>query len=287
MATKSLSERLVGQLMRMQEREAEYESAAERLVAKSNQEAELQKQLETLQERLSKVDKVRSSLEKLNDESDAKYTEAQQDDAVQRKSMAEELKVEIAAANEETQRVGERERQAEQRNGVLKKQLEIYDENTKSGTEKFETLVSTRSDEMDKMQSKQASNTERIPLLNKLIEEETKKLKTAKEEQEAIRGEVDVFLSRFATIQKQLDAAKESYEAAKVNNDRNVRAVKALESDTEMMLRRAHKSKQERDKELAKVKALEEKAETIRSQVMKYESIRQMLSSSAGGETPS
>ncbi|KAK7201585.1 hypothetical protein NESM_000222900 [Novymonas esmeraldas] len=277
----ALSERLVKQLLRIRDRELELEMKQEDYDNKVRQSEELQKELEVEQEKLSKLKSVQTTLERMNDESEARYKAVQDDDALQRKQMSEELKRQIAAADESATDLAQREQRALGRKEMLQKQKEIYDEHASSGREKIDELVAKRESQTEALTRATENNVRRAPELRQQLETETADLATATAAQAEVKAKVDEYVERFAAFQAQLGEAKKLYEAASTEKDRSTRTIKALESDAEMLRRRAVASRTERDKELAKLTALEEKAETLRSQTARFDNIAKMLSAPA------
>ena len=227
---------------------------------------------------------MQDTLEKMNEESEAKYKSVQEQDAEERKQISEELKVKIAEADELSKELAQREQQAASRKNLFLRQQEIYDSHSSSGREKFDELVAKREVETASLAEKKEESLRRKPELEAQLAEETAELATAREAQEVLKAKVDEYLARFGEIQSQLSAAKKVYEAASSNKDRSLRALKALESDLEMLRRRVAMSKADRDKEQAKITALEEKAEAMRAQIIRFDNISKMLEESA--ETP-
>lgn len=272
------------QLLRIRNRELELETKQQELDSKLRQEEDLRKELEVEQEKLAKLRRVQETLERMNEELEAKYKAVKEDDELQRKQISEELKKRIAEVDEVSKDLAEREQRAQSRKELLLKQLEIYDQHSSSGKEKFDELVAKRATEIEVLTKKKDDSIRRTPELRKQLETETEQLTAAKAQQVELQAKVNEFLDRFSVIQSQLNEAKKVYESASTDKDRNTRMLKALESDLEMLRRRAATSKAERDKELAKVTALTEKKEAVRSQINTFENITKMLSAGEDGD---
>lgn len=284
----ALTERLVVQMLKLHQRELEVEVENTRLVAKQRQEADLRERLTALQEQAQKVEAVRQSLEKLNEEAEDRYKAAQKSDEEERGLLSQQLKEKIEEVNALSTEVSTYEAKVNNENRSLKEQLEIFEKHGATGEERYNELRQSRDVELEKIREKHTRDVARVPELQKQLDEETAELDVARKELDVLKGRLGVYLNRFAEIQTQLDKTREAYDSAKEDKERQMRTIRTLDSERQTAMSRAQKSRAERDRELEKVRVLEEKLAQLKAQAEQFTNIAKMLESPStveGGAT--
>ncbi|KEG14665.1 hypothetical protein DQ04_00351020 [Trypanosoma grayi] len=273
----SVSERLVLQLVKMHQREAELEREKLTLHEKDELKARLQERLAQTQEQVRKVESIRTTLEGLNRAAEEGYEQARRDDEAEREKLSEKLRVTIDAVNNYSEEVVQLDAKAQQENKSLKEQLEIYAKYHATGQDKYQEIMKAREAEYAKIAAKRDAEVARQPQLESELEVESRGLEEARKEHAELQEQVNVWLDRMTEIQQRLLKAKGSFESSRDERERQVRRIRSLESDRQLMVSRAEKSKALRDNEHAKVLALESKVEEYKKHTEKLLAVVAML----------
>lgn len=273
----AFAERLVTQRLKNHQRRMELEIENSRLEGKQQQLEELQCRLKVAQGKNQKVEAVRLSLEKLNDETEEQYNTAKKKEEEERLLLSTELKKKIEEVNDMTTAVAAEEIKVSHANRTFKEQMEIYDKHGSAGRERYDELMNAREGELEKIKEKQLNDADLIPELQKILETETIDLEVARKEHDELKAKVQVYLDRFSEIQTQLDRSKEAYEVAKGDKDRQVRTIRALESDHQQIQNRLKRSLTDRNKEAERARVMEEKLEELKRQIAQFHSMMTMF----------
>lgn len=261
-----LCERLVNQLMVMQQRDHELLVQNRSLAQCAAEKQTLLDRMESMQAQLHRVESVKNALEEQFKASRQTYQRIVDEDDAKRKALSAELQQRIQEVNVYAERVTQVHAKTLHENAALKEQAELLKQHRATGEGKFDELVKAREQEIENTRERLAKEKAREPLLLEALGKIMELQATVQQEHATWKGKVDEFVSKFDDVQKKLMDAKKTFDAAKEERDRMAQRIAAIEAERTQAIHRAEKARAERDVELIKANELEQKVNAMEAQ---------------------
>lgn len=275
-------ERLVSQLVLLQQRDHELLTLNRALAQYSAEKQTLKDKITSVQSQLDRVEGVKGALVATLNASGQGYKRMVDEDQQARKEMSVALQKKIDDVNVFAERVTKSHAAIAHENASLKEQIALLNQHKSAGEGKFEELVQAREKEVENLKERAVKEKAREPLLQEALAKCGELNDALRVEHKEWKDKVDAYVSKFDSIQQKLTDAKKSFDTAQKERDRMSHRITSMEADRQSAISRAEKARDERNIEHNKVLEAEQKIAAIEVQIKKLADLQAVLC----GEVP-